>query len=109
MASCGRAPRLRVETTEFSLRTDDPKVAKERRKASIEKLIAGYYYGDDRRTFAGTLEAWGPWLANQVGGETEQRYLVSIGRLSRFFEGKALDEINGKLIAEIILARQSVD
>jgi integrase/recombinase XerD len=93
----------------WSLHTDDPKVARERRKAGKDKLAAVAHHGDARFTFGEVTDAWFPWISKQVGPRTAQRYVTSLGMLSPFLEGKFLDDVDGKLVAEIIRTRLSVD
>lgn len=104
----GRAKVKGIERR-WSLHTDDPKVARERRKAGKDKLTAIVHHGDARFTFAEVLAQWSPWIAKQVGARTAQRYATSLGVLEPFLDGKFLDEVDGRLVAEIIRARQSVD
>ena len=46
----------------WSLRTDDPRVAASRRKVDHARAVAAQRYGDQRRTFAEAMEAWGDTL-----------------------------------------------
>lgn len=93
----------------WSLHTDDPKTARERREAGRQRLIAATIHGDARLTLGEAVVAWEPWVRKQVGALTVERYLCSMFRLAPHLEGKHLDEVNGKFIAEIIRIRQSVD
>jgi integrase/recombinase XerD len=100
----GRA-QVRGQDIKWSLRTDDPAVAKRRRREDRDRAVASAYYGEDRRTFADALEAWGVAIARQVAPTTAARYAVSLGQLQPFLDGLFLDEINGTRIAEIIRQR----
>jgi len=93
----------------WSLHTDDPKIARERRKAGKDKLVAVVHHGDARFTFAEVVAAWAPWIEKQVGPRTAQRYATSLGVLAPFLDGKFLDQADGRLVADIIRTRQSVD
>ncbi len=104
----GRAKVKGVERR-WSLHTDDPKVARERRKAGKDRLAAIAHHGDARFTVAEVMASWSPWIEKQVGPRTAHRYATSLGVLALFLDGKYLDEVDGKLVAEIIRARQSVD
>jgi integrase/recombinase XerD len=42
----------------WSLRTDDPKVARSPREAERNRAIATAHYGDQRRTFDEAYDAW---------------------------------------------------
>jgi integrase/recombinase XerD len=89
----------------WSLRTDDPNIAQRRFKEGQTRAIAELHYGDHRRTFAEVLEAWGKWIAHQVGTNTQVRYAVSLGQLRPFLDGLYLDEVDGSLVADIIRQR----
>jgi integrase/recombinase XerD len=91
----------------WSLHTDDPAVAKARRKLEKDRAVAAAYYGEGRRAFASVLEAWEPHITRQVAPNTAARYAVSMGQLQPFLDGLYLDEVTGALIAEIIHKRQS--
>lgn len=104
----GRAKIKGVERR-WSLHTDDAKVARERRKAAKDKLTAVAHHGDARFSFAEVMAAWAPWIEKQVGPRTAQRYATSLSVLAPWLDGKFLDQVDGRLVAEIIRARQSVD
>jgi integrase/recombinase XerD len=104
----GRAKINGVERR-WSLHTDDPKIARERRKAGKDKLTAVAHHGDARFSFAEVMAAWSPWIERQVGARTAQRYATSLGVLAPFLDGKFLDDVDGRLIGEIIHTRQAVD
>jgi integrase/recombinase XerD len=89
----------------WSLRTDDPAIAKRRLQEGQRRTIAELYYGDHRRTFVEVVEAWGKQIGRQVSAKTQQRYLVSFGQLQPFLDGLYLDEIDGALVANIIRER----
>lgn len=104
----GRAKVKGIERR-WSLHTDDPKIARERRKAGKDKLAAVAHHGDARFSFSEVLVAWSPWIEKRVGPRTAQRYATSLGVLAPFLDGKFIDEVDGRLVAEIVRARQSVD
>ena len=52
------------------------------------------------------LTAWGVQLERSVGPKTATRYLVSLKQLAPWFDGRALADIDGRLVAEIIRERQ---
>ena len=89
----------------WPLHTDNPEIARARRKAGKDRVIADAYHGDSPRTFIEALEGWGPWINRKVGAKTVQRYACSLDQLRKFVEGKRLTEIDGRLVAEIIRAR----
>jgi integrase/recombinase XerD len=89
----------------WSLETDDPAVAKARRKAGRQRLVAERH-GDAVRSFAEAFESWDKQLDRAVGAGTADRYRCSLIQIAPWLEGKTLSEIDGRLIAEIIEARQ---
>jgi integrase/recombinase XerD len=89
----------------WSLRTDDPVVALARRKRERDRQIAVSKFGDERKTFAEVLEAWGTHVTRNVGPKTAQRYAVSLGKLEPFLDGLYLDEVDGTVVGEIIDGR----
>ena len=104
----GRAKVKGVERR-WSLHTDDPKIARERRKAGKDRLVAVAHHGDARFSFAEVMAAWSPWIEKQVGPRTAARYACSLEVLTPLLNGKYLDEVDGRLVSEIIRTRQSVD
>jgi dienelactone hydrolase len=90
----------------WSLRTDDPKIAASRRKAERDRVVAAQHYGDQRRTFAAAMEAWGRFIADKISGKTLTRYLSSLAVLRPFLEGAYLDEIDKKLVGSIVESRR---
>lgn len=88
----------------WSLQTDNPKVAAERRKAGKDRVIADKH-GDAKRDFIEVLELWSDWIAAQVGRKTVTRYACSLAQLMPWLDGKQLLDIDGRLIADIIRAR----
>ena len=89
----------------WSLRTDDPVVALARRKRERDRQIAISKFGDDRKTFADALEAWGTHVTRNVGPKTAQRYAVSLGKLEPFLDGLYLDEVDGAIVGQIVEGR----
>jgi integrase/recombinase XerD len=53
------------------------------------------------------MAAWGQGLADRVARTTATRYLSSLAQLEPFLAGKALANINGELIAEIVKVRRA--
>jgi integrase/recombinase XerD len=101
----GRA-KVKGRDRKWSLRTDDPKLAKERRAAGKARLVAHLHYGDARFTFDEALAQWAPWVKRQVGEATAERYAVSLDQLAVHLSGLFLDEVSGQLVADIVKARQ---
>ncbi|MDI1265017.1 MAG: tyrosine-type recombinase/integrase [bacterium] len=92
----------------WSLRTDDPAVARSRRKAERDRAIAAQHYGDHRRSFSEALEGWGQYIADQISPKTFARYLTSLDVLEPFLQGLYVDEIDKAMIGSIVAARRDV-
>jgi integrase/recombinase XerD len=99
---------VRGKEYRWSLDTDDAKIAKARRAAGKARILA-VKHGDARQSFQEVAEAWTEWIPHQVAKSTVARYAVSLGQLDPFLAGKFLDEIDGRLIADIIRGRQGAD
>jgi integrase/recombinase XerD len=98
--------KVRGHRIRWSLGTDDPALAKARRQAGKERAVADAFHGDARRGFAEAFEAWEAQLLRTVGPKTAKRYLCSLAQLAPWLDGRALSDINGRLVAEIIRERQ---
>jgi integrase/recombinase XerD len=98
---------VRGERYRWSLRTDDPKIAKQRYAAETGRLVGAAYFGEHRRTFTEVYADWATWIATDVSPSTVKRYAVSLGMLEPFLSGRYLDEVTGKLVVEIIRSRQA--
>ncbi len=92
----------------WSLRTDDPDVARARRAAERQRQIAIERYGDHRHTFEEALEAWGRFVEDQISQRTLSRYLTSLAILQPHLDGLYLDEIDRNLIGAIVAARRDI-
>lgn len=92
----------------WSLRTDDPKIAAARRRTERDRQVALFRYGDARRTFAEALDGWASFIASQVSPKTMTRYASSLAVLQPHLEGLYVDEIDVKLIGDIVRDRQTV-
>lgn len=90
----------------WSLRTDDPDVAKSRRAAERKRAVAIQRYGDQRVTFAEAMEGWGKWIADQISPKTLSRYLTSLGVLQPHLDGLYVDEVTKALVKSIVKARR---
>lgn len=86
----------------WSLRTDDPAIAERRRKVEHDRQVAATRYGDQRRTFQEVLESWVPFIGREVSQKTLRRYASSLAVLQPRLDGLYLDEIDKKLIGEIV-------
>lgn len=96
--------RIKGRLIKWSLETDNPKLAAERRKNGKDRIIA-VKHGDATRSFAEVVEEWSGWIVKQVGPKTAERYACSLGQLAPWLDGKDLIEIDAKLIATIIAER----
>lgn len=92
----------------WSLRTDDPAVARSRRKAERDRAVAAQRYGDQRRTFAEALQGWGKFIPTQISESTFNRYLTSLDVLGPHLEGLYVDEIDKALIGSIVESRRDL-
>lgn len=101
--------KVRGRERRWSLQTDDTGVARARRKAGKDRLIAATVFGDARLKFSEAIADWAPWVVKHVSANTAKRYLVSMGMLEPFLDGLFLDEVDGKLVAKIIRDRQRND
>ncbi len=93
----------------WSLKTDDPRVASERRKTEKARLVA-IERGEVILVFGQAVQRWETeWLRPNKGAKTATRYLCSIGQLSQYVDGRSLDQIDARLIASLIKERRSKD
>jgi integrase/recombinase XerD len=99
--------RIKVRLIVWSLRTDNAKLAAERRKAVKDRVVADVHHGDAKRDFVEVYDLWATWITKQVGPRTAQRYAVSLGQMQPWLEGKSLADIDARLIAEIIRTRSA--
>jgi integrase/recombinase XerD len=103
----------------WPLETDNPKIASQRRQASLDNAVARRFEklgsahriakaaaADGARTYAD--EALPHHLDSRaVGAKTRQRYYCSLDQIDEFLSGKRLTEIDGALIGEIIKGRRA--
>lgn len=91
----------------FSLRTDDAAIAEGRIKARREREVAAAHFGDQRPTWEDAVVAWGDHIAGHTKPSTQKRYAVSLKQLAPHLVGCYLDEIDKKLVGEIIRKRRA--
>ena len=89
----------------WSLQTDNPATAAERRKAGKARAVADVH-GDAKRTFAEVIAEWAPWIEASVGAKTVQRYACSLDQWAPYLDGKMSNEVNARFIADVVRARQ---
>jgi integrase/recombinase XerD len=93
----------------WSLDTDDPAIAKTRRKAGRARAIADVRHGDAERSFGEVFASWDAQIEKSVGIKTADRYRCSLEQIAPHLEGKSFRDIDGKLVGDIIEARQKAD
>jgi integrase/recombinase XerD len=99
--------RIKGRLVVWSLHTDNPKIAADRRKAGKNRVLADVHHGDGQRDFVEVMEHWVPWLKKQVGPKTAQRYACSLDQMRSLLDGKRLNEVDSRLVAEIVRARST--
>lgn len=90
----------------WSLHTDNPKIARERREAGKAQMIAERLHGDAVHIFEDALEAWAAGNVREVGAKTHKRYLCSLAQLQDFLAGRKLTDINARLVGDLVEQRQ---
>jgi integrase/recombinase XerD len=96
--------RIKGKLVRWSLQTDNPKLAAERRKRSKDR-VAAIQQGDQSRPFCEILDEWAGWIRKQVGPATAARYACSPDQLAPWIDGKDHIEIDSRLIAAIVATR----
>ncbi|QRE76520.1 site-specific integrase [Methylobacterium aquaticum] len=91
----------------FSLKTDDPDVARNRSAAEQAKIVAAHSYGEDRKLWTDAVTAWGQYMVSQIGQRTLERYTNSIDIVADFLAGLHVDEVSDETIAAIVRARRA--
>jgi integrase/recombinase XerD len=105
----------------WPLETDNPKIASQRREASVDNAIARRFEklglahriakaasDDGAKGYADALEALPHHLDDRaVGRKTRQRYYCSLKQIDEILSGKRLTEIDGALISDIIKGRRA--
>jgi integrase/recombinase XerD len=84
----------------WSLQTDNPKVAGERREKERRRVIGAKRFGEHRRTFSEAMAAWGQHIPDNVGPATFDRYLTSLGVLQPHLDGMYLDEFDRRAVPD---------
>jgi integrase/recombinase XerD len=98
---------------QWPLDTSDPAIARKRQEAGKARLLADAKHGDAKRSLEETTVAWEGHLTRQVangvlGQKTKTRYLVSIGQLAPFLEGRALTDIDMRFLGGLVEGREKV-
>jgi integrase/recombinase XerD len=100
--------RIKGRLVRWSLQTSDPKVAAERREKGKDRVIADIH-GDAKRSFVEVMELWATEIKKQVGPSTAKRYGCSLDQMMPWLDGKALHDVDSRLVAEIRRARAAAD
>jgi integrase/recombinase XerD len=97
--------KVRGRRIRWSLQTDNPKLAKERREAGKARAVADWH-GDAKRSFAEVIAEWAPWIKNQCGAKTVQRYACSLDQWAPYLADKMLPEVTVRFIAKVVRVRR---
>jgi integrase/recombinase XerD len=97
--------KVRGRRIRWSLSTDDSKIAAQRRKAGKDRAVADVH-GDAKRTFVEVMAEWAPWIEARCGAKTVERYACSLDQWAVHLDGKMLDEVTPRFIADAVRARQ---
>lgn len=89
-----------------SLRTDDAELAGREAERIRARLMAEAYGGDHRRTWLEAVVAWGEHMASQIAASTAKRYAVSLGQIEAHVTALMIDDIDGRTVSAIVVARQ---
>lgn len=90
----------------WSLRTRDAETALRRVKARRDELAGEAHYGESRKGYKEAFVAWSEHASHQVGAATAKRYAVSLRQMEPFLVEKFIDQIDKKLVGEIVTARR---
>lgn len=92
----------------FSLGTDHPGTAAARVRAFRERQIALTKFGDARHTWQDALKSWGERyeIERPFSPLTYDRYLVSLGQVAPYLDGKHIDEIDKAQINAVVAERR---
>ena len=103
----GRVRLAGAPARQWSLATDDPKIARERYEAGKAKIVAAHRFGDARHTYDDAVEEWAKHIKSAVSPKTVQRYAGSLNQIAEKLEGRVLTDITPKLLAEIVSDRKT--
>lgn len=90
-----------------SLRTSDESIARRRADAWKAELTARAIFGEVRPTWPEAFVAWSAHIVTQVGPKTAQRYAVSLGQIEPHVAHLHIDQIDKRLVSEIVAARRA--
>lgn len=92
----------------WSLRTSKAAVAKRRRAAEGERLVAERHFGEMRHKYEDVYVEWSEHIASQVSPETAKRYECSLTQLEPELLPVFIDEITKTTILAIVKRRRQV-
>jgi integrase/recombinase XerD len=101
--------RTKIKGKEYrwSLQTDDSRIAKKRFNELRQKQIDRSIYGAVEPTLIrDLLPAWDRHIRKEVSEKTVKRYLSSLDQIADHLDGIYLDQIDARLVGEIIQSRQ---
>lgn len=90
-----------------SLHTSDERIAARRAEEWRETLIAANHFGERRPTWADAFVAWSKHIVSHVAPATATRYAVSLGQLEPYLAGLYVDQIDKRLVSDIVAGRRA--
>jgi integrase/recombinase XerD len=99
---------IKAKQYRFSLGTGDPKLAAELQSKARAKAIRDTQREEDgsRKLISDVLPHWGNHIRQRVKTSTAVRYICSLDQIKEFLEDRFIDDVDGRLIAEIIAERE---
>lgn len=107
----GRYRPAGAKAIKWSLKTDNPAIARKRYEAEKTRLIERLAFGASNYTWDEAVEQWASDMesavsSNAVSPKTVVRYACSLDSVAPFLEGKALADVNGVLLGDIVAKRK---
>ena len=87
--------------------TDDGKVAKGRLKTLREKETVAARFGDARTSWQDAVISWSQVIGGHAKPSTVKRYAVSLKQLEPFHVGLYVDEIDKRVVGDIVKRRRA--
>lgn len=98
---------VRGQEIRGTLRTDDARIAAERRARIVEELTAKVHFGQQRMTWDTAAGRFVEEVApQQIAAGTLKRYVVSLKQVYPWLRERYVDQIDRKLVGEIVSARR---
>lgn len=92
----------------WSLRTSDVAIAKRRRQAEGERLIAARHFGEQRHKYEDVFVEWSEHIATQVSATTATRYAASLKGMEPELLPLFIDEIAKATVLAIVKRRRAI-